>query len=210
VWNSLRIFDVLTSFVLGRPRSLSDVWYSSGDAATNVTQTGHPAFRAILAACEIIERIVQKLRSGNILHVPTAEHLLSELREWAQTLPDAARIFTFGDGVELESAERQNLIGNIHLSCVYYFAVMLITRPFLIAYLISRLRGRAPDHLIDDPEEATDVSIKNNTISKLAQVCVGSATHMADMCQEVRRSGFSFGNLCLLKYVRKIVTCLGF
>lgn len=76
---------------------------------------------------------------------------------------------------------------------------MLITRPFLIAYLVSRLRGRAPDHLIVDPDEATDVRIKNHEVSKLAQVCVGSVVYLTEMLQRLQKLGFAYGNLCLLQ-----------
>lgn len=91
------------------------------------------------------------------------------------------------------------LVASIHVSCVNYFSVILITRPFLIAYLLSRLRGRAPDQLIPDPTEASDVSIKNSSISKLAQVCVSAAIYTSDTCHSVSANGYVFGNLCLLK-----------
>ncbi|KAH8668917.1 hypothetical protein BX600DRAFT_265313 [Xylariales sp. PMI_506] len=202
-WNSLRILDVLTSFILGRPQSLPEVWYDAppptGITNSHIPQTGQNTFQAIIGGCRLIEDIVQRLRSGTVLHVPTAETLLAKLRHWTAQLPPTARVFAFSEGSELDSADRQALIDNIHLSCVYYFAVILITRPFLIAYLMSRLRGKAPDHLIDDPDEATDVRIKNNKVSKLAQVCVSSASYMADMCRKAQDAGFSFGNLCLLK-----------
>jgi hypothetical protein len=152
------------------------------------------------------------LNKENILHVPTAENFLERLRQWSRELPPSMRRFTpvvsyspqsFRDGRDascLNPVDRQLLMGNMHVSCIYYFAVILITRPYLIAYLMSRLRGKAPDHLIGDPDEASDVTIKNNKVSKLAQVCVSSAVYMVDMCQKVKDSSLTFGNLCLLKY----------
>jgi hypothetical protein len=171
----------------------------SREASPQDTQS---VFTAILKGSSLLEDIVNKLSKGNMLHVPTAEGLLEQLRQWSRALPPTLRQFTStsGDGSCLDFADRQLLAGNIHLSCVYYFAVILITRPFLIAYLMSRLRGRAPDQLISDPEEATDVRIKNNTVSKLAQVCVSSAVYMADTCAKAKASNFTFGNLCMLKY----------
>lgn len=160
---------------------------------------GQNLFSAILEGCLHVERIVQSLRSQHLLHIPTAEDRLEQLRHWTQGLSDPVRRFAFSQRAVFDSADRQAIIGHLHLSCVYHFAVLLITRPFLIAYLLSRLRGRAPDHLIDDPDEATDVTIKNNKVSKLAQVCVSSATCMIEALQKVKASGFSFGNLCLLK-----------
>lgn len=151
--------------------------------------------------CILIERIVQSLRKGSMLHVPTAEDLLDQLRQWTQSLPATVRQFSLSQSTRMESADRQALIGSVHISCVYYFAVILITRPFLIAYLMSRLRGRAPDHLINDPDEASDMRIKNNKVSRFAQVCVSAATYMAETLQKVKTANFTFGNLCLVKYV---------
>ncbi|KAF7522225.1 hypothetical protein PCG10_007526 [Penicillium crustosum] len=50
--------------------------------------------------------------------------------------------------------------------------MILITRPFLVAYLMSRLRGKAPDHLISDPDEASDINIKNNKVSSFGNLCL--------------------------------------
>lgn len=201
IWNSLRVLDVLTSFILGRSPGVPDVWLETSHISSTSASApnGNCYSRPFVEGAQLIEKIVQKLRSGNVLHVPTAETLLADLRKWTQALPASIRTSNLTRALEINSAERQALIRSIHISCIYYFAVMLITRPFLVAYLLSRLRGRAPDHLIADPDEATDMTIKNNIVSKLAQVCVSSATFMADMCRKAQQSGFSFGNLCLLK-----------
>ncbi|GES60117.1 hypothetical protein ATEIFO6365_0002044900 [Aspergillus terreus] len=200
IWHSTRNLDVLSSFVLSRPKSLPVVrclpnTIESADAKS--------AFHAIVGGCTLLEDIVDTLSKDNILHVPAAEDLLARLRQWSHGLPMALRQFRFRQAADSSSAvgtvDRQHLIGNIHVSCVYYFAVILVTRPYLIAYLTSRLHGKAPDHLISDPDEASDVNIKNNKVSKLAQVCVSSALHMVDMCQRAKAAGLAFGNLCLLK-----------
>ncbi|KAF7548329.1 hypothetical protein G7046_g8709 [Stylonectria norvegica] len=202
--NSLTVVNVLASFVLGRrqstPLASPDSGLTTFDTSETVTaENDQSTFAAILEGCLNIESIIQSLRAGHMLHVPTAECLLEQLRNWTENLRGPVRLFTFSQTAELTSRDRQALIGHLHLSCVYYFAVMLITRPFLIAYLMSRLRGKGPDHLIDDPEEATDINIKNNKVSKLAQVCVSSATRMIRSLQKVKGSQFSFSNLCLLK-----------
>lgn len=208
IWNSLRNIDILSSFILGKPRNLpTTLWQEKNDDAHmdfgSILQYSQAAFSEIAKACSLLESIVDKLSTGNMLHIPTAESLLEQFRRWSQSLPPVLLRFVFfpSDGASLDPVDRQLLIGNIHVSCVYYFSVILVTRPFLIAYLISRLRGRAPDQLISDPDEASDINIKNNKVSKLAQVCVSSAIYMVNMCQTAKSSNFFFGNLCLLKYV---------
>lgn len=159
-------------------------------------------FTAMVKACLLLEGIVDTLgKSSNILHVPTAESLLQRLRQWSRELPQSIRQFKkfASNDYCLKPADRQALLGSIHVSSVYYFAVILITRPFLVAYLTSRLRGKAPDHLISDPDQASDTNLKNNKVSRLAQVCVSSAITMVDMCIKAKASNFTFGNLCLLE-----------
>jgi len=157
----------------------------------------------MVKACILLDDIVNTLgKNNNILHVPTAEKLLQQLRQWSQELPQHTRRFPFVSYINdnLQPGDRRALLGSMHISCVYYFAVILVTRPFLVAYLLSRLRGKAPDHLISDPEEASDINIKNNKVSRLAQVCVNSAIDMVDMCAKAKSCNFTFRNFCLLEY----------
>ncbi|KAK6085228.1 C6 transcription factor [Seiridium cupressi] len=177
-WNSLRVLEVLTSFILGRTPGVPDVWLDSSHprSCVSLPATNQSAFTSMIEGARLIENIVQQLRSRHVLHVPTAEVSLENLRRWTQSLPATARVFKVAENTEMDSAERQILVGNTHVS----------------------LRGRAPDHLIEDPDEATDMTIKNNIVSKLAQVCVSSAIYMADMCRKAQQFGFSFGNLCLM------------
>lgn len=194
----MRNLDILSSFVLSRPRSLPLVQSMSEPNELNP----HSAFYAIGNGCTLLINIVDTLSNGGLLDVPTAEGLLSQLRKWSSSLPASLRQFrSVSHGPPfLEPAARQRLVGSIHVSCLYYFAVILVTRPYLIAYLVSRLRGKAPDHLISDPDEASDVAIKNNKVSKLAQVCVSSSLYMIDMCRRAKSAGLVFRNFCLLKY----------
>ena len=202
-WTSLRILDVLASFILGRPQNLLPTMQSalqSDNINEALTRSGRANFAAMSKGCSLVEDIVQVQRKESLLNVSTAEELLNRLRCWTQSLPDTVRQFSSGDVSGLDPADRQALIGSVHISCLYYFGVILITRPFLVAYLMSRLRGRAPDHLINDPKEASDLRIKNNKVSRLAQVCFGAATHMAVTLQKIKGSGFTLGNLCFVKY----------
>lgn len=194
----MRNLDTLSSFVLSRPRSLPTVpnWSNVIESKTE------SAFHAIGDGCILLDNIVDTLSKGKLLDIITAEDLLMQLRKWSGSLPTTLRQFyhPFHSSQTLEPRDRQRLVGSIHVSCLYYFAVILVTRPYLIAYLTSRLRGKAPDHLISDPDEASDVTLKNNKVSKLAQVCVSSSLYMVDMCRRAKSAGLVFRNFCLLKY----------
>ncbi|KAL4879453.1 hypothetical protein BJY04DRAFT_229014 [Aspergillus karnatakaensis] len=200
IWHSIQNINVLSSFILGRPNELP-----REDGSFTDTHNPQSPFKAMVKVCSILEDIVDaQRRSTGLLHVPLAETQLQSLRHWSRALPSHLRTFIAQSTLErgssdLRPLDRQSLMGSMHLSCAYYFAVILITRPFLVAYLMSRLRGRAPDHLISDPDQASDINIKNNKVSRLAQVCVSSASYMVDMCVKAKGAGFTFGNMCLLK-----------
>lgn len=214
IWNSLVVLDVLMSFILGRPQSLPPTRSEASRVTTPAPEGGgnQGTFLAIVRGCSLMEKIVQTLRSSNMLHIPTTENLLEQLRLWTQSLPEAVRQFTLsangysGPGSSLESADRQALVGNVHVSCVYYFAVILVTRPFLIADHMPRLRARAArqggNGTAGSSLAATPTPVaktRNAKVAKLAQVCVSSALFMAEMLQKLKRSNFAFGNLCLVK-----------
>ncbi|KJK63879.1 FMN-dependent dehydrogenase [Aspergillus parasiticus SU-1] len=205
VWNSVQNLDILSSFIFGRPKSLPaicSVLAESTQFDTGGGRNSRPLFTAMVKACNILDHIVDTLGKNNdILHVPTAEELLRQLRQWSRELPEHIRRFPVKCDVNatLQPADRQALLGSLHISCVHYFAVMLITRPFLVAYLVSRLRGKAPDNLISDPDEGSDASIKNSKVSRLAQVCISSAIDMVDMCVKAKNCSFTFRNLSLLE-----------
>ncbi|KAF7631446.1 hypothetical protein AFLA_012303 [Aspergillus flavus NRRL3357] len=205
VWNSVQNLDTLSSFIFGRPKGLPascSVLAKSTQFDTVGGRNSRALFTAMVKACNILDHIVDTLGKNNdILHVPTAEELLRQLRQWSRELPEHIRRIPVKCDLNatLQPADRQALLGSLHISCVHYFAVMLITRPFLVAYLVSRLRGKAPDNLISDPDEGSDASIKNSKVSRLAQVCVSSATDMVDMCVKAKNCSFTFRNLSLLE-----------
>lgn len=91
-------------------------------------------------------------------------------------------------------SDRKKAFGSIHVSSLYYFAVILVTRPFLIETFMTRMRqqsGLSSQGPLD-PQRAS-----------LAQVCMISAMHMGHLCQQVASvmtaSDLPFGNLGLFK-----------
>jgi hypothetical protein len=158
---------------------------------------------AITNACDLLEEIVDAMaKNNNVLHIPTAQSLLHQLPRWTQTLPlnIQQRWNAFQLDRNLKDADRQSVMGILHISSVYYFTAILITRPFIVAYLLSRLRGKAPDHLINVPDQASDINLKNSEVSRLGLVCVGSAIYLVDTCMTARNFGFQFKNFCLIEY----------
>lgn len=140
---------------------------------------------------EVLDAAVSKSADDG-LDAKIAEEFVLALQHRSRNFP-----------VELRSSEisdlprsRYTVIGNVHVSGVYYFSVILATRQFLIQHIVPQLskQDRASGHLGPYRDVGDKVEI-----SQLAEACVEAATFMAEMCHEVMKSGHLLGNMCILK-----------
>ena len=194
---SLRILDVLVSSILGRPYSTPSIRIDSPAFNSMHIHVGKPrdlALNASFGACSLIAEITQYLSSDNSMELTTAERLLKRLREWSSSLPNDVRQFSKTNDEPLTLLDQELVIGNIHVACVYYFAVMLVTRPFLISHLMSNLSGGAAE-----TPETTSSSKDSPEVMNLAQACIDSAMFMAQICYEALQSGLLLNNMCIMK-----------
>lgn len=172
IWHSLCILDVLSSSLLGRPGSGPRARrHDINDLPLNPTQ---PQFNAILLAAAILDDVCIELNGPKVINASTAEGLLARLRAWSANLSPDLRKFTCRDTTALSQSDALLIFGNIHVSSVYYFAVILITRPFLVRHLMTGIRRRA-GQTIRFPSDPGDET--------LAQVCVASAVYMGQLCR---------------------------
>ncbi|KAF7597225.1 hypothetical protein BBP40_008067 [Aspergillus hancockii] len=167
IGKSIRVLDLVSSSILGRPGSTSSL--RTKDAPTddfNQDASHHTlALNAAYEASSVLETIVQRLAEGEKMDTVSADHFLQTWREWSQALPDKLRIRPQkGIGLELGSTYRADMIGNIHVACTYYFGVILVTRQSLIQHIIPQIRRGT--------EKAAELS----------SVCTDAATYMAQMC----------------------------
>ncbi|GAB7326972.1 hypothetical protein MBLNU13_g10922t1 [Cladosporium sp. NU13] len=172
IWHSLCILDTLSSSLLGRPCSAPRATrHSLTDLPMNPSQ---PHFNAVLRAGAILDDVCIALNGPQVIDAPAAEALLARLRSWSQSLPADLRKFTCHDSFAISQSDARLIFGNVHVSSVYYFAVILITRPFLVRHLVSGIRRRAglPTRTPAEPADAT-----------LAQVCMASAIYMGQLCR---------------------------
>lgn len=192
-YKSLRVFDLVVSFLLGRP--VSSVRSNNDDMTQREESTPHGiAVSAAYNGSLLLEDIVQDLKkANNSFDATTAEAFLQRLRQWIQGLPRDFRQISFDDELEVT---RETAVGNIHVSCIYYFAVILTTRSFLISHLMSRLKESA----IVTPEATSPTTAGTQRMSpQLAHVCISAATYMANMCEKALLSGLFLRNMCIMK-----------
>ena len=137
LWKSLRVVDLFLSTSMGRPPATSDVDctvpYRDPDEA------GRERFDLLNASAQIflvIEAVVLEVYSRRKISPRLTEGISRELREWSsrwlQRLTDVA------DGTSSE-AQPGMANGACQILASYYYAVILVSRPFLMVELHRRL-----------------------------------------------------------------------
>jgi hypothetical protein len=189
----MRILDVITSSILARPlASVSTRPETTTNGQTNTNPSiSRLAVNANFGLCTIIESILRSINQQPNLDVVSTQGLLRQLNQWSNDLPPETRLCSLG--ITILSADHEKALGNIHVACMYYFTVMLLTRPFLIRYLMSRL-----PNMSEQREEAINLGISPE-FSKLAYVCIDAAMFTANICHNALTAGLFLDNMCILK-----------
>ena len=194
---SLCVLDLLVSSILGRPSAISPLLTGNRDESlwieTNLPESGLVAsFHLSL----ILDEIVIRLYGERAASAETADALLGKLNNWSESLPQSLRSSSLEH--ENESIVRNHTLGNMHVACSYHFAVILVTRPFLISALSVRLARLHHSLSTNEPGEAPE---EDPAHSRLAAACIDSAVYMLQTCTEVYDSGLMLRNMCILKSV---------
>lgn len=193
------ILDTLVSSILGRPGGLPQT--RPNDQVPNTRQDGlHDldrsrslASHATFAICSHIIELQQKLVVGGVIDVVAAEKFLRRLRQWNEGLPAELRHFESVKDRVLDASDRELFLGAVHVACTYYFTIILVTRPFLIARLMARI-GTPRTKTTQDT--ATEVETES---FDLAQACQDAAMFMANTGAMAMSSGIPANNLCIIK-----------
>lgn len=135
----------------------------------------------------IIDRIVDQVYGEKTVSAEIAENLLRQLKRWSDGLPDGLKsLANSASGRNLEHIQC-----SLNVACAYYFALTLVTRPFLITTLTARMSRRTYD---------PGTSFQEDDIhDRLATVCVDSAMYLVRSCLEANRDGLLLGNMCIMK-----------
>ncbi|KAH7110214.1 hypothetical protein B0J13DRAFT_516671 [Dactylonectria estremocensis] len=203
-WTSLRILDLHCNAILGRPSSVAFTFITQQNPAQvpmDAARDSHAelAVSANYNLCSLIETISQALTRPTSLDLETAEGLLQSLRDWAKALPEGLRESISPDrGEKPKPAHRQQMIGNIHVACGYYFGVLLVTRPFLVARTIPRLH-QAYAASQTRLQSTFDARPENSQIQELSEACLGAAVYLVQMCHEAASLDLLLGNMCILQ-----------
>ncbi|KAJ5560756.1 hypothetical protein N7535_008953 [Penicillium sp. DV-2018c] len=207
LWMSLCVLDLLVSSILGRPSSISPLLPEEPRQPRLAEIT--PFDSGLVASYHlslILDEIMSRLYTEKAASTEAAEALLRKLNEWSESLPQSLR----RSSLELDDqcVAQSRTIKSMHVACSYHFAVILVTRPFLISALSVRL-ARLHQSLL--ASESTEVPEEDPAHSRLAAACIDSAVYMLQTCMEVHQSGLLLHNMCILKaFIFAAALVLGF
>ncbi|CAG8038773.1 unnamed protein product [Penicillium olsonii] len=195
LWMSLCVLDLLVSAILGRPSATSPLLsgHREEPMLVEATQT-ESGLAASYHLSLILDEIVTSLYGEKTASAETADLLLRKLNSWSECLPYSLRTSSLGR--ESERIAQRHTLGNMHVACSYHFAVILVTRPFLISALSVRL---AQTHQNLSANGSRDPPDEDPAHSRLAAACIDSAVYMLQTCIEVYDSGLMLRNMCILK-----------
>ncbi|CAG8901325.1 unnamed protein product [Penicillium egyptiacum] len=197
LWMSLCILDLLVSSILGRPSAISPLLPENRQEPSWIgAAPADPSLVASFQLSLILDEIINCLYSEKAASTQQADLLLCKLNGWGEYLPRSLRTSSLEH--KDQSTFREHTIGNMHVACSYHFAVILVTRPFLVSVLSVRLARLHQSLSTGDPSEVPE---EDPAHSRLAAACIDSAVYMLQTCLEVHESGLLLRNMCILKFV---------
>ncbi|CDM37991.1 transcriptional regulator family: Fungal Specific TF [Penicillium roqueforti] len=206
LWMSLCILDLLVSSILGRPSAISPLLPENRQGPSWGAAPSDPGLVASYQLSLILDKIINCLYSDKAASAQQADLLLCKLNGWGEYLPSSLRTSSLGH--QDQSTFQEHTIGNMHVACSYHFAVILVTRPFLVSALSVRLARLHQSLSTGDPSEVPE---EDPAHSRLAAACIDSAVYMLQTCLEVHKSGLLLRNMCILKaFIFAAALVLGF
>ncbi|KAF4781211.1 fungal specific transcription factor domain-containing protein [Colletotrichum scovillei] len=189
LWKSLRVLDLFLSTSMGRPPATSDV--DCTVPYRELDDEGQEIFDLLNASAQIFlitEGIVVEVYSRRKVSYQLTEGISRQLRDWSirwlQRLKD-----TVSD--TRSDQEASKVTGACQVLCSYYYAVILVSRPFLMYELHKRLADGVA-------ETQTTTSGLTSGKSKLADACIDAASFMVDILVGLVEKGVLIGHMPLV------------
>ena len=199
LWKSLRVLDLFLSTSMGRPPATSDVDCTvlyhavdgEGREQTDPEADSDYLLNGSAQIFLIIEGIVLEVYSRRKISPQLTEGISRELREWsARWLQRLKRVIE-----DRRPSPRQTPLltpagsmamvnGACQVLASYYYAVILVSRPFLMVELRRRLTEGYPAEAFT----ARDGLVTSGK-SKLADACIDAASLMVDPIQDLIQRG---------------------
>lgn len=180
VWKSLRVLDLYMSGSLGRPPATSEVdggsvsWNRSTRDYEDIQMDGRTT-SATLRICFIFERILNEVYCRREVSVQLVESISRQYRDWTAQLPAGLQADSLDQKAGSTSPTLRQTIGIAHLKGAYYWTIILLTRPFLIFKVSSKIKGRPED------EESAGSSVTMT----LSEACIDAALRSIEIATDL-------------------------
>lgn len=203
LWRSLRVVDLFLSTSMGRPSATSDVDCTVPYKVLAADGSQEESFDILSASVQIfliLECVVLEVYSRRKITLQLTEGISRQLRDWSgrwlRPLKDVLTATTAtepegsgGQRQEHSAKQQQQLIGTCQVLSSYYYAVMLVSRPFLMYEVRRRLSG-GPVHGSSDGGNKNDIFSGK---SRLADACIDAASMMVDVVSALIDRGVMTG-----------------
>ncbi|KAK9771410.1 putative Zn(2)-C6 fungal-type domain-containing protein [Seiridium cardinale] len=189
LWKSVRITDLFLSISMGRPPATSDV--DCTVPYREMDTTGQEVFDLLDSSVQvllIIESIVLEVFSRKKISLQLTEGISRQLRSWSNRwLIELKRIVGAPPGQE----DEVRIVGACHVLCSYYYAVMLVSRPFLMYEMCRRLP--------ENPSKIDTIRESGSSgRSKLANASIDAGSLMIESVFDLVQSGILDGCMPLI------------
>jgi hypothetical protein len=182
------ISDKLINSLLGRPATTTGIHDELSTIIGCLNPSGDPSlsnFRAVSEIVTIIDRINTELYTKRNCRPAVVEQLLQAIDGWRHnfwpSLAQGSRGATNSSVIE-SPRTGTGLMGIVHVSCLYYFAIILASRPVFVSTLST--------HWTPDPEEKS-----------MCEACLDAAVYLTETCAEAHEAGLLKSNMCIVEWV---------
>lgn len=198
IWKSLVTLEFVVTSILGRePASLLvHPGHANFEQMMHARQrnTPDPALQANYQLSWLINDVMSNFYQRETVTIEAAQLYMEKIDMWLENLDESLSLNDKPANVDPEAWAQ--VVGSLHVSCFYHFAVTLICRPFLIQQLRRRL---APGKSANDGNDSNLGFEDGPEVADLAEKCVTAARYMAETCAEVLQAGFFKESMPLLK-----------
>lgn len=187
--------------ILGRPPAVAITEPSDQEVVARLNaplDTCSVAFEAAFRAAKIIGEILNKMYREKAAGTLDAHHFLKRLTDWRLSLPAELR-GTVDIPIQplSEKSDRETAIASMNVACFYYYAVMLVSRPFLVSNSNSDPRNQSGGPVAG--KSSANDERQSTGLDQLSRVCVDSAVYMIEAVYNTSQTGALLSNTCFIK-----------
>jgi len=165
------MYDRFHSALLGRPFAIADQdWDDRAPIGAGSTQSDRASI-AMTHVSDILGDILRKVYRPRTISGEAATALANRLQEWRDSLPPDLNLHSLLRNSTGTRPQDRQVLQRMHTG--YLHAVILLTRPFFLYVIASRI-------MKPTPRGAREVA-SNGTIARLANACVVSATRTIEI-----------------------------